>query len=397
MNSTKPPQKVLFLLTSMPVGGAETLLVNLTRSFDTDRIDAEVCCLKARGPLGEQLNPTIPVHANMIRHKYDILVVWRLLRLMRRGRYDAVITVGAGDNMFWGRIAAYLARVPFIGSAIHSTGWPDGIGRLNRMLTPLNDAFIAVAEAHGEFLRQSEGLPHDRVVVIPNGVDTDRFKPDTGDRDRLRQDLRLPLDAPICCIVAALRPEKNHARFLRIASEVRKDHHPNAHFLIVGDGTERATLASYASELQIDSSVHFLGSRNDIDRILPACDAFMLTSENEANPVSIMEAMACGLPVLAPAVGSIDEVVTHGVTGFVIPKTDESQFAESLGRVLTDTSLGSSMGAAGRKRILEVGSIQSMVDGYQHLIENAAKRGSRGGAPERRWKFFPYLRRQSTV
>ena len=90
---------------------------------------------------------------------------------------DAVVTVGAGDKMFWGRLAAYFARVPVIASALHSTGWPDGIGRLNRWLTPITDAFIAVADTHGQFLIDQERLPPEKVFVIPNGVDTSRFVP----------------------------------------------------------------------------------------------------------------------------------------------------------------------------------------------------------------------------
>ena len=97
------PLRVLFMLTNMPVGGAETLLVNLVRNMDQDRFQPEVCCLKQQGVLGEQLAHEIPVHHGLLSHKLDLRVFPRLVRLCRRRRIDAVVTVGAGDKMFWGR------------------------------------------------------------------------------------------------------------------------------------------------------------------------------------------------------------------------------------------------------------------------------------------------------
>ena len=171
------PLRVLFAITSMPVGGAETLLVNLVRRMDRQRFCPEICCLKEPGPLGDMLAREIPVHSRLLHSKYDVRVMMRLQHLMRRRQIDAVVTVGAGDKMFWGRMAAWRADVPVILSALHSTGWPDGVGRLNRWLTPVTDGFIAVAQQHGRFLIEGERFPPRKVFVIPNGVDTDRFAP----------------------------------------------------------------------------------------------------------------------------------------------------------------------------------------------------------------------------
>ena len=136
-NSTeKQPLRILFLTTSLPVGGAETLLANLVRRMDRTRFAPEIACLKERGPVGEELASEIPVYCHLIRNKYDVGVLFRLARLMKTRNVAAVVTVGAGDKMFWGRLAAWFAKVPVVLSALHSTGWPDGVGRLNRLLTP---------------------------------------------------------------------------------------------------------------------------------------------------------------------------------------------------------------------------------------------------------------------
>src|SRR5688572_30438237 len=110
----KRPLRVMFLTTSMPIGGAETLLLNLVRRLDRARFAPEIVCLKERGPLGEELALEMPVHHGFLSSKFDLRVLPRLWKLMRRPRADAVITVGAGDKMFWGRLAAKLARVPVI-------------------------------------------------------------------------------------------------------------------------------------------------------------------------------------------------------------------------------------------------------------------------------------------
>ena len=130
------PLRVMFVITSMPVGGAEMLLVDLLRCLDRDRFVPQLCCLKELGPLGETLIGKVPLHYRLLAGKYDLRVLLRLKRLLASERIDAVVTVGAGDKMFWGRLAARWAGVPVVCSALHSTGWPDGIGRLNRLLTP---------------------------------------------------------------------------------------------------------------------------------------------------------------------------------------------------------------------------------------------------------------------
>ena len=154
--SARGPLRVLFVTTSMPVGGAETLLVNLVRSLDRRHIIPEICCLKEPGVLGTMLSKQMPVHFGLIDHKFDWRVLGRLHRLLNGRQIDAVVTVGAGDKMFWGRLAAWRADVPVIASALHSTGWPDGVTRMNRWLTPITDAFIAVAAEHGRFLIENE-------------------------------------------------------------------------------------------------------------------------------------------------------------------------------------------------------------------------------------------------
>lgn len=361
------PLNVLFMNTSMPVGGAEMLQVQLVRGLDRTAFVPHIICLKEPGTLGEMLSAECPVESNLIHGKYDIPVLGRLRKAMKRWSIDAVITVGAGDKMFWGRLAASSLNVPVILSAIHSTGWPDVIGRLNRMLTRATDAFIGVAEAHRSYLVDQEGFPSDKVVLIPNGVDTERFQFSQQARDEVRRSWGVSSVAPCVGLVAALRSEKNHSSFLRIAKRVITEL-PAARFVLIGTGPEQERLVREAQELEIDSQVVFAGARNDIPACLSALDAFLLTSQMEASPVSILEALSTQRPVVATNVGSIPESVIHGRTGYLAAVNDDASLAKHVLQLLNDASLRESLGIAGREHVQTHGSLQTMIKGYADLI-----------------------------
>ena len=205
---------VMFAVTSLTFGGAETLLTNLIQRMNQARFAPELCCIKRLGYLGEQLASLIPTHAYGLRSKYDLRVLPWMTDLLRRRQADVLVTVGAGDKMFWGRLAARRAQVPVIVSALHTTGWPDRVGRLNSWLTPLNDAFVGVAQSHGRHLIEGERFPAEKVHVIPNGVDVDRFAPGKAS-ERLMNELGVSRDAKVIGIVARLDKVKNHEMLIR--------------------------------------------------------------------------------------------------------------------------------------------------------------------------------------
>ena len=379
----RPPRQQIgalrcqFVITSMPVGGAETLLVNLLRRMDQDVIRPEVVCLKAPGPLGEAIANEFPVHSDLIGGKWDVGVIARLARLMRDRRTDVVITVGAGDKMFWGRLAAFWAGVPVIASALHSTGWPDGVGRLNRTLTPITDAFIAVADSHGDFLHQFERFPSNKVHVIRNGIDCQRFAPSEQNRRDVRNELGLAPTTPLVGIVAALRSEKNHSLLVRAASRLRT-RHPDLHWIIVGDGPERETIERLAGDLGVDDRIHLLGTRLDTPRLVSALDVFTLCSLNEASPVSILEALACQVPVTATDVGSVNESIVPGRTGCLFASEDLVGMTDAIDQLLSDDALRRRFGRAGRQLVQQTGSLESMVAGYQRLATTLYDRAAAG-------------------
>lgn len=363
------PLRVMFIITSMPVGGAETLLVNLVRRLDRKRVVPLVCCLKEKDVLGQAIENDVQIFEKQISHKLDVRVVGRLKSLFQREKVDAVITVGAGDKMFWGRIAAKRARIPVVLSALHSTGWPDGVGRLNRMLTPITDGFIACAETHAKFLMDFEKFPPSKVFTIPNGIDTNVFKFNDAARQTWRAKTGIPDDSPVVGIVAALREEKNHALFLKTAASVQKQLN-NAHFVIAGDGPEKTKLEKLAAELGISNHVHFLGTTDDVPGVLSMIDLFALTSDNEAKPVSILEAMACERPIVATGVGSVAESVLEGKTGYLVAPGNCIEMTQRWLQVLCSFEASAQMGRFARQHVITNSSLDSMTEGYMELIES---------------------------
>lgn len=357
-----------FVITSMPVGGAETLLVNLLRGFDKSRIRPQVICLKEKGVLGDELAAEFPVHSHLIRGRWDAGVLLRLRALLQQEEISGVVTVGAGDKMFWGRLAARSLKLPITISALHSTGWPDGVGRANRLLTPITDAFVAVAQAHGQFLVDFERFPAEKVQVIPNGIDTQRFQFSATARAAQRAAWGWDETTPVCGVVAALRPEKNLRLYLQAAALVLRQL-PDAGFVVVGSGPEEAGLRETAQSLGISDRVRFLGMRKDTPEILSGLDLFALTSDNEASPVSILEALSVQRPVVATRVGSIPETVLEGQTGLLVPVGQPEPMAAAWSEVLANRELGRYLGQNGRQRVVKHHSLQSMTDGYMDLIE----------------------------
>ncbi len=363
------PLRVAFAITSMPVGGAETLLVNLVRGMNRDLFSPEIICTKEPGPLGELLAQELPVHSRLYRHAWDLRIAVRLQRLIRSRQYDAVVTIGSGDKMFWGRLLAWKCGVPVICSAIHSTGWPDGISFLNRRLTSITDGFIAVAQNHAQHLIENERFPTERVYTIPNGVEVDRFRPNHTKRPWLRRELGVPQNTALVGIVAALRPEKNHGMLIEAAKEIIRLH-PSTHFVIVGDGPQRHNIESKIRDAGLVKQFHLMGNRSDTQDILAGLDAFVLTSVNEANPVSILEALSTGIPVVSTRVGSIHETVIHEQTGLLTNSGSFEQTADALCRLLSNPVWARELGLRGRELVRSAWGLDSMVRGYQQLIES---------------------------
>lgn len=383
MPEDRGPLRVMFIHTEVVVGGAETLLLEIIRKMDRQRFEPELVCLKQLSELGEVIAKEIPTHVGLLENKFDYKVHGRLTRLLKERKIDAVITVGTGgDRMFWGRLAAWRAGVPVILSALHATGYPMKVERMNRMLSPITDGFIGCARTHSEFLVSGEGCPPNKVFTVWNGVDVDRFQP--RDKTEMRSAIGLDPNVPAAGIVAALRPEKQHVMLIEAWSKVIQQI-PDAVLVVIGDGVQRSAIEETTARLGLENNVRLLGMRHDVPEVLAGLDVKVLSSRMEANPASTLEANACGLPVVAPNVGSLPDTVVEGETGYLYEANNVDALADSIVKVLASNDRGAAMGENGRKHVCERFSVEVMVQGYEQLVEGvyrAAQTGQRLTPPE---------------
>jgi len=176
-----------------------------------------------------------------------------------------------------------------------------------------------------------------------------------------------PEDVLFVC-VASLKPQKNHALLLEAFSQGLASE-PRAHLLLVGDGALRPKLKKQANTLGLRDRIHFLGIRTDIPEVLNAADVFVLSSEWEGNPLSVMEAMAAGKPVISTAVGGIPELVKEGKSGLLVPRGDVSVLARAMSLLSKNQELRRAIGSAASEQAVERFDVQAMTEAYASLYE----------------------------
>ena len=368
------PVRVGFVLHSMHVAGAEVLVAETIRRL-AERIEAVVFCLDTVGPLGGRLvREGVPVLAFGRRPGFDFSVSKRMAREIRDRRVE-VVHAHQYSPFFYGAIAARLSGSrPQVIFTEHGRHFPDVVSTrrriVNRMvLDRLADHVNAVCAFSAKSLSKVDGFSKARIEVIPNGVDLPRYGRVT-DIASLRRHLFLDPSRRYVTMVARLHPVKDHSTLFHAFAEVAPMR-PDVDLLIVGDGTLREKLENLAEELGIGGRVQFLGVRNDVASLLAASDVFTLTSVSEAASITLLEAMASGLPVVVTNVGGNPEIVRDGVDGLLAPRGDSHAIAAALLRVLDDGRLAFSMGQSGAERVRTQFRLENTVERYFSLYSAA--------------------------
>jgi glycosyltransferase involved in cell wall biosynthesis len=260
--------------------------------------------------------------------------------------------VGFGGGR-WAMLGAVLAQVPAIVCTSHVAprerqDWKTRLGRA--LLTPFVDRDIAVSRASRDRLIRYLGVPSSRLVAVPNAVELQRFDaPAEPGRSALRREWGIPPDAPVLGVLARLTPQKG-LTYLISAMPAILAQHPGTYALVVGEGYLRPDLEAQATSLGVAERVLFVGYRRNVVDYLRASDLFVLPSLFEGMPLSILEAMGAGLPVIATAVDGTPEVVIDGETGLLVSPEDPLALAEAVNRLLGDPELAARMGRDGRAR-----------------------------------------------
>ena len=267
--------------------------------------------------------------------------------ILKRERIDVLHAHMFGSNI-WGTLIGRLRRVPVVIAQEHTWSYR---GRPFRRLMDgyvigrLATRFVAVSNLDRTKMIEIENVPEERIVVMPTAYIP--RNPTIGD---LRAELKIPADAPVIGTIARLRPQKALEVLLEAFSEVRRAN-TGARLVLVGDGPSRPQLEEQARETGISESVHFTGTRGDIETALTAFDVAAMSSDFEGMPLFVLECMANEVPLVATAVGGIPELVSGGETGLLVPPRDPQALAASINRLLADPPERERLAMAARERL----------------------------------------------
>ncbi len=339
------------LLHGLDIGGAEVLAADLARGL-ADRYRFVFICLDNLGPLAEQLKADgFEVACLDRRPGIDLRCMFRLARLLRQYEVD-LIHAHQYAPFFYAACARAWRRGPPILFTEHGRWYPDYPRRrrivFNRLMLRSRDRVSAVGQAVREALVQNEGLPRHRIQVIYNGVDVERFTPRPERRAPVRQSLGLCETDFVIVQVARLDYLKDHVTAIRTMGRLVRQV-PTAKLLLVGDGPKREVIETEIQAQHVEAAVRLLGTREDVPELLWAADVCLLSSLSEGIPVTLIEAMAAQLPVVATRVGGVPEVVQDGQTGLLVSAGDDAGLADCLVRLANQPELRRQFGLAGRR------------------------------------------------
>jgi sugar transferase (PEP-CTERM/EpsH1 system associated) len=372
-----PAIRVMHLVHTYGVGGMEVGITKVVNALDRTRVRSSICSCCPGDSLKNRLDPEVPLFELNRKPGNDPKVVMELYRLLKRER-PHVLHTHRWATLCEGLIAARLAGVPFVVHGEHGTLETRRHNAfVQRTVWKRVDQVLSVSSRLAERMAREISYPLDRIKVIRNGVDTNRFRPRNA--GEARQELGLSPDALVIGAVGRLVPVKDYPTFLRALALLR-DRGVAFQSIIAGTGGLRDELSALAISLGL-SNVRFLGNRDDVERVLAAFDVFVLSSSSEGLSNTIQEAMAAGLPVVATRVGGADELVDEPHTGLLVPPGNPGALADAIGSLVDDPVRRGSMGAAARRRAESVFALDVMIREYERLYLSL---GTRTGAAVRR-------------
>jgi len=372
------PRKVLHVIDSFDLGGAQTFLLDFLRYLDPSHFVAEVAAMHGHGVFESSFREAGIVTHSLSPAKWPPYYIPNFIRLMKRGKFDILHFHLFGANLCAKPLAIAAGHRAIV---VH-----DQCNDASRDKSPFllaADALanrgvsriIAVAESVRLYLLNHEDLPDATVAMIPNGIDAGVFVPASSDQKRkTREAMGLSADAFVIGGVGRLVQQKNFKAFLEAASKLRLKY-PEVTFIIAGSGPLENELRSHAAALGLAESVRFLGHVSDRVGLYHCMDALLMPSDFEGTPMTLLEAMASALPVIASGVDGIAEVCTDRHDALLVSPGDTEGYIEALGQIIINKDLRSMIGTNARRTILDRYEIRSLVRRiesiYDEILENA--------------------------
>ena len=384
-------RRVLHVLPDLQIGGGQTIVLNHLLHADpvTNRITVAVLRGDTPGAraMTEQFEAVLDQPVIDLGHgsaRGDLGVVRRLIQLIRKGRFDLVHVHSDVDRKL-GQVAALVTGTPVVGH-LHAE-WvhlgpmaPERPTVLRaaraRALACLRDRIERRTVSHyiAESVRVRDifrPLVRQPIDVLQQSIPSDRFGITSQERRLVRSELDIAPDAPVVICVSRLVEGKGHHHLLESLAELRRSW-PDLVGVLVGDGELRTGLEAQARELHVDHAVRFVGDRHDVPRLLGAADVFAFASETEGFGLCVLEAMAASLPVVAMHCPALEEFVTPGVTGDLVPQGDVEALTAALHSILLDPCRGERYGRAGREVVCDRFAPDAVARSFQAVYDRVA-------------------------
>lgn len=359
--------KVFHIHSSAEIGGTEKVALSLLSKIDKRYFEIKVLFDCNRG----HIQPYYEKEGIQVLNSKGIV---KDIRFILNFKPDIIHLYGLKVNLKW-RLILWLLGFRNIIGAMRGLTNTERIGfwriKLDVWTACFLKRYITNSKNVADYLK-TKGFPEEKLEVIYNGVEVDKYKSLSVERrEDLKKHLGIPLDSIVISCVANLRPVKGHIFLIDALSALRE---LNFSAIMIGDGTLRDSLIEYSIKKGLNDKTKFLGQRFDIPELLSITDIFVLSSLSEGMPLSIMEAMASGLPVVATNVGGVSELVIDGETGLLVPPRMPKLLAEKIRLLMNNEALRNTMGLKGQVRVKDNFTFEIMVEKteavYKGLIYN---------------------------
>lgn len=365
--------RVLHVIDTLGPGGAETVFLHTSSSLDPSRFQS-VVAVGGPGWLTQRLHERgLTPHIVPAKGAFNVRYLVTLLQLARQNEIEVIVAHLYGSAVY-ASMAGMALSVPVV-SVLHGHSDVAPAGRFSAVKSAMvrrgSRKVVFVSERLEEHLQPQLRLAVSQRSVIPNGVDTEVFHPD---RDRsLRAELGIAEDTVLVGAIGNVRKPKAYDVLLR-AARILIDRSQRFHFVIAGDHANAlgGRLAQLSRDLAIERHVSFLGLRHEVSRLLNNLDVFALSSHTEGFSIACIEAMACGVPVVATRSGGPEEIL-EGEAGILVPTGDPESLAVGIERIVSSKDLAASMTTKAIRRVHERYSLTTMLARYEDLLERVAR------------------------
>lgn len=362
---------ILHIYQNSNVGGIQQQILSIVRVYDKEKFNPIVCCFGPRMELGKEIEKAGIDFVALNRKRYNkfsVGIIVDLYRVMKERNIHVLRTHKYRANLY-GRIAGKLAGVPVIVASEHNIYRNEKEKRFlrritNKILSIVTDKMVTVSDAIRKDILRYDRFPPSKIMVLHNGVDTERFKPGTNYRD-IRRQFAISKDDVVIGFVGRLVINKGLNYLIEAVALLKKSF--NVKLLIVGDGSLMEELKKMAKNKGLEESVIFTGMRRDITDILSSIDIFVLSSIKEGFPNSLLEAMAMGKPIVATAIGGIPEIIQHGANGLLVQSADIEGLAAAIKTIIDNPLMAQRIGRAARDFIEKNYSIDATVRKWETL------------------------------